>query len=66
MNMTNWVLNVEHFRFFKRTSFLNTRYYSDSTVRVRFAPSPTGKGITIITIARLVTKVLMVFVVKTM
>jgi len=48
--MTNWVFNVRRSQNIKHIQYLNIRFYSDSAVRVRFAPSPTG--IYFITIAR--------------
>jgi len=40
--MTSGVIKVKFFRHITQVKFFNIRFYSDSAVRVRFAPSPTG------------------------
>lgn len=40
--MNNRLLCRKNYWHFMHNQFLNIRLYSDATVRVRFAPSPTG------------------------
>jgi len=40
--MSNWVFNVRRSQNIKHIQYLNVQFSSDSAVRVRFAPSPTG------------------------
>lgn len=40
--MINWVLRIKNCWCITYNQFLNIRFYSDTEVRVRFAPSPTG------------------------
>jgi hypothetical protein len=43
MNMCNRIINLKNSSRNIYFHYLNIRPYSDTTVRVRFAPSPTGK-----------------------
>lgn len=45
--MYNQVINLKNFSRITYIHYLSIRPYSDTTVRVRFAPSPTGKCSTI-------------------
>lgn len=41
--MNNWVLSINYSKHITHFQFLSIKFYSDVAVRVRFAPSPTGR-----------------------